>query len=97
MTRTELVRKMASKMGVEIRESKLWVTSIFDTLTEAIMNEDRVTLVNFGTFRRKIRSSKKRGDINTGEIIIDPAKTIVSFSPSDFLEQTIAERGSLIK
>lgn len=92
MNQSQFIRKVASEMDVSIPEAKLWVSTVFDALTEEIMSQDKVIIMNFGTFRRKIRAPLKRGDVkNKDKTIIIPQKTVVSFETSPFLENIAAE------
>ena len=79
-------------MGTSISEAKIWVSTIFDVLTDEIMSQDKVIIMNFGTFKRKKRAAIRRGDVkNPGETIEYPAKTIVTFETSPFLETKAVE------
>ena len=84
-------------MGADQLEAKRWVIAVFETLTDEVMVQDKINIMNFGTFKRKIRKPKKRLDCNTGLIVIDPSKTAVTFSPSDFLKYRVAEEAPLEK
>ena len=103
MTRSEFSRKVANHVKeqypdskVSYAEAKLWVSMVFDVLTEEILTEDRVTLINFGTFFRKLREPHKRGDLNNpGKTIVTPAKTVVTFIPSDYLEDRVTNEAPL--
>ena len=95
MTNSQFIREVASHMDVSIPEAKIWVSVIFDTLTDKIMSEDKVIILNFGTFKRKIRKPRRRGDINTGQVVTDPAKTVASFDPSGYLEYKVVEEAPL--
>ena len=95
MTRSEFSRKVAKKMQTDVVEAKLWVMVIFDTLSDEIMTHDKVNIMNFGTFKRKIKQPKRRMDCNTGEIVVDPEKTMVTFSPSEYLKYRAAEEAPL--
>lgn len=91
MTRNEFIRCVASELQTTIPETKFWVESIFEILADKILIEDKVIIKNFGTFKRKIRKPKKRWDCNEGRTVIDPERTAVVFSPSDFLEQQLED------
>lgn len=91
MTQSEFTEVVAKKANVSVAQAKEWVRIIFNTLAEEIMTEDKVYIWNFGTFKRKIRKPKRRGDINTGELVTDPPKTVVSFVPGEYLERKVAE------
>lgn len=95
MTRSEFSRVVAKKMQSSIVESRVWVEVIFDTLTEEIMSQDKVTIMKFGTFKRKLRKPKRRGDINTGKAVLDPARTLVSFIPSEYMAARVAKEAHL--
>ena len=91
MTQLEFTKKVAKNANVSAPQAKEWVQLIFNTLAEEIMTEDKVYIWNFGTFKRKVRKAKRRGDINTGELVTDPPKTVISFTPGEYLERMVAE------
>ena len=95
MTRLEFSRVVAKKMGTSVVEAKLWVSTVFDALTDEIMVQDKINIMNFGTFKRKIKQPKKRLDCNTGLVVTDPIKTVVTFAPSDVMRDRAAEEAPL--
>lgn len=87
MNQLQFAKKVASETGVSVSEAKSWISAIFNILTEQIMTQDRVVIMNFGTFRRKNRAPLIRGDLkNPGKKIEYPEKTVVCFDVSSYLE-----------
>lgn len=95
MNREQFARKVAKKTDVSICEARFWVENMFDILTEEIMINEKVTIMNFGTFKRKFRKECNRINISTKEMSVSPAKTAVVFKPSVYLSNKIAEEAPL--
>ena len=58
MTKVELVNAVAEKTGLSKKDSEKAVAAVFDTITEALVAGDSVSLVGFGKFEVKNRSEK---------------------------------------
>lgn len=80
MTRSELVEKIAAKMpNLTIRDIDNIVSVVFDKLTQALADGDRVELRGFGAF--SVRTRKPRIAINpkNKNKVEVPSKNIVHF------------------
>lgn len=76
MTKTELIAKVAEATELSKKDAEGAVNAIFDTISDALINGDKVSLVGFGTFLVKERSARKGRNPQTGaEIDIPASKT----------------------
>lgn len=57
------------------------IDSVFDTITEALMNGESVTLMGFGTFETVNRGERTYTDIRTHERKTSPASVVPKFRP----------------
>ncbi|CEN52800.1 MULTISPECIES: HU family DNA-binding protein [Capnocytophaga] len=81
MNKSELIRKVAERSEVSIKETSKIVEFLFQEISEGLKNED-VIIKDFGTFKKSIRKARKGRNPNTGEILNIPEKEVVSFKPS---------------
>ncbi len=80
MTKSELIERIAAKMpNLTIKDIENIVSVIFDKLTSALANGDRVEIRGFGAF--SIRTRKPRIAINpkNKNKVEVPSKNIVHF------------------
>ena len=55
MTKTELAAKVAESTGMTKKDSAAAVNAVFDEITKALVNGEKVQLVGFGSFDVKER------------------------------------------
>lgn len=76
MTKVELVREIADKAGITKKDAEKAVNAFAETVTEALKNGDKVSLVGFGTFEVSERAGRVGRNPQTGESIeIAPSKS----------------------
>ncbi len=85
MNKTEFVKLLARNMDTAAAVADKTLKTVFDTIGEAIAQEDNLTFVGFGTFKTTISKAKK---VRTprGEMVDVPGKRIVRFSPGTELK-----------
>ena len=98
MTRSEFARVVADKMkndypraGISYRDAKIWTVALIDCLSDMVLKEGRVTLLNFGTFETYTTKPHKRGDINSKSTVTDPPRVRLRFTASPELNKKVAE------
>lgn len=79
MNKKEFIKEYAERYKISIELSDHLCSSIFDLLSEVTKREDRVYIHRFGTFKRKLNKARNVRHPVTGEIIIIPPKSYVSF------------------
>ena len=89
MTKKEIVRTIAKRIGLSQEETKEVVQSTFDAIIDAIARQGRIELRNFGVFEMNIRSARKARNPRTGEQVDVPAKRVVKFKPGREMEDRI--------
>ena len=81
MTKSELIARLAEKNPtLYYRDLELLVNTIFDTITDALVNEKRVELRGFGAFSVRNRNARKGRNPRTGERIQTKNKRSCVFS-----------------
>ncbi len=79
MTKAELVAKFASEGGITKSEAEKAADGFVSTVSAALADGDKITLVGFGTFSVGIRSEREGRNPRTGEKITIPASKVVKF------------------
>jgi integration host factor subunit beta len=79
MTKRDMAKGIADETGLTRAQAHLIVQRVFDGITEALLNEGRLELRNFGVFEVKERRPRRARNPRTGEAIDVPAKRVVTF------------------
>ena len=90
MTKREIAQSIAQDLGltqVEVREA---VQKVFDAVLDALVEEGRVELRNFGVFQVKRRRPRRARNPRTGETLFVPERCVVTFKPGHILQQRLA-------
>ena len=91
MNKTELIAAVAEKSGMTKKDAEKALTAVVDTLTEALVKGDKVTLVGFGAFETKTREARIGRNPKTKETIEIPASTSVTFKASKTLKDAVSK------
>lgn len=90
MTKSELIQKLAeANPHLYLRDVERIVTTIFDEITGALANGDRVELRGFGAFSVKERGARTGRNPRTGEAVDVPAKYIPYFKTGKQLREKL--------
>ena len=80
MTKSELIARLAElNPSLYHRDLEQLVNTVFDAITEALENGDRVELRGFGAFSLRERKARFGRNPRTGEAVSVDAKTIPFF------------------
>ncbi len=90
MTKSNLINTVAQKAEVTKKESEKIISIILDTITETLINGDKVQLVGFGTFEVKVRKQRQGRNPSNGEPITIPESKIPSFKAGKALKDAVA-------
>lgn len=85
MNKTDLVNEIAEKAGLNKVAAKAALNACLEAIEQALVNEDKVQLIGFGTF--SVIEKPERVGINprTKEKLTIPARKIVKFKPAEEL------------
>ena len=91
MNKAEFVKLLAKNMGTSVTSADKTLKIIFETIGEAISQEDILAFVGFGTFKTSV--SKAR-DVKTprGTIAHVPEKRVIKFSAGADLKAKAASK-----
>ena len=86
VTRADLADSVYESVGLSRSESSNLVDSVFDIMTDAIVDEGSLKLSSFGSFFVRSKSERIGRNPKTGvEAVITPRK-VVTFKPSHVLK-----------
>ena len=88
MNKTDLVNEVAKVVNTK-KEAQAAVDCIFSTITDALKNNDTVTLVGFGTFKVNQRNARTGRNPGTGEEIKIKAKNVPKFVAGKALKDAV--------
>ena len=89
MNKTELVAAVAAKAELSKKDAEAAVKAVIDSVTEALVDGDKVALVGFGTFEVKTRAARTGKNPRTGEAISIPASKVPSFKAGAALKNAV--------
>ena len=81
MTKKDIVKLISNHLGLPQVKTKQVVQMTFDAVIDALQEEGRIELRNFGVFEVRRRAARKARNPRTGTEVEVPAKNIVTFKP----------------
>jgi len=90
LTKAELAELLFQKVGLNKREAKDMVESLFDEIRDTLARGEMVKLSGFGNFQLRDKPPRPGRNPKTGELIPIPARRVVTFHPSQKLRRTVA-------
>jgi len=88
MNKSDLVNKVSEVLSSK-KEAQAAVDHTIKAITEALSNNDSVTLIGFGTFKVVNRKARKGRNPQTGKEIDIPARNVPKFVPGKALKEAI--------
>jgi integration host factor beta subunit len=90
MTKSELVEKIMESNGfLNRKESELVVNIIFDSMTKALKDGDKVEIRGFGSFTVREREAREARNPKNGEIVKISAKRTPFFKTGKELKERV--------
>ncbi len=91
MTKAELITKVAESAGLAKKDADKAVNAVFDSISNALKEGDKVQLVGFGTFVAKDRPERTCINPATKKKITVKATRVPSFKAGKALKDIVAE------
>jgi DNA-binding protein HU-beta len=85
MNKTDLTNEIAAKAGLTKVQAKAAMDACFESISQALVNEDKVALIGFGTFQVVEKGERTGINPQTKEKITIPARKVVKFKPAEGL------------
>ncbi|AOZ91377.1 HU family DNA-binding protein [Paenibacillus crassostreae] len=89
MNKSELISQVAETSELSKKDATKAVDAVFEAISVALQNGDKVQLVGFGNFEVRERSARKGRNPQTGEEIEIAASKIPAFKPGKALKDGI--------
>ena len=89
MNKTELIAAVAKAAKLSKKDSESAITAALDTITEALVNGEKVVLVGFGTFEVRERAARIGRNPSTKEEIKIPASKAPAFKAGKSLKDKV--------
>jgi DNA-binding protein HU-beta len=91
VNKAELVAKVAERSGLTKKDSEKAVSSVFETIEDALAKGDKVSLVGFGTFERRVRQAREGRNPQTGAVVKIKATKAPVFKAGKALKDRVNE------
>jgi integration host factor subunit beta len=91
VTKKEIVRTISEEIGLTQLQTKEIVQKTFDAIVEALVEQRRIELRNFGVFEVRRRAPRKARNPRTGDKVFVPEKFVVTFKPGKEMEERVKE------
>ncbi|MDI9498058.1 MAG: HU family DNA-binding protein [Bacillota bacterium] len=89
MNKSELVDQVAKRTKLSKKDTDTVISAMLDTITEALMRDEKVVLVGFGTFETRMRAERIGRNPATKEEIRIPASKAPAFKPGKGLKDKV--------
>ncbi len=89
MNKTELVEAVAKSSGLSKVDANKAVDAVFDSVTNALVAGDKVTLIGFGTFETRERAARTGRNPRTGEELQIAASKTPAFKAGKKLKDAV--------
>lgn len=90
MTKAELINAVAEKTGLTKKDSDKAVNAVLDSITEALAEGEKVSLVGFGAFEVRYRAARNGINPRTKEPMPIPASNLPTFRAGKTLKEAVA-------
>ena len=89
MNKSELIAEVAEKTGLTKKDAEAAVKAVTDTITDAMIQGDKVQLVGFGTFEVRECAARFGRDPRTGESMEIAASKAPAFKAGQGLKDAV--------
>lgn len=89
MNKTELVDAVASKADLSKSDATRAIDALIDSVTDALKQGDKVSLVGFGVFSVRERAARQGRNPKTGQSIQIPAGKTPGFKAGKALKDAV--------
>ena len=89
LTKSDIVKDLNNKIGLNKREAKELVDSFFDNIKKLLSQGHEVKLSGFGNFQLKDKSSRPGRNPRTGEDVEITARRVVTFKSGQKLKESV--------
>lgn len=88
MNKTELIKDIARRTGFAKKDIKKMLQEFENSVVTALHNDEKVTMLGFGTFKTTERNPRKGRNPKTGAELLIPAHTAPVFKFSGSIKKS---------
>lgn len=85
MNKTDLINEIAAKANLNKVDAKKALEATLESISQALVNNDKVQLIGFGTFSMVDKPERSGINPRTKEKITIAARKVCKFKPADML------------
>lgn len=89
MNKSELVANVAEVAELTKKDAEKAVNAVFASVQKALVEDDKVQIIGFGTFEVRTRAARKGRNPQTGETIEIPASKNPVFKAGKALKEAV--------
>lgn len=89
MTKADLVNIIAEKGEYSKKDAEKALSTVIDSITEALSQGEKISLVGFGTFEVRDRAAKEAINPLTKQPVHVPAKKVPAFKAGKALKEAV--------
>lgn len=91
LLKSDLIQKVADKLGASVpkKDVESAVNEIFDAMTTAMCEGDRIEIRGFGSFTLRLRKARDGRNPRTGQRVNVPSKRVPHFTVGKELKERI--------
>lgn len=89
MNKTELINAVAAKSELSKKDAGKALDAVLDSVTEALKQGDKVTLIGFGNFEVRERAARTGRNPQTGAALKIAATKVPAFKPGKALKDAV--------
>lgn len=92
MTKTEMIKKLSEKTGIQKKEVKKVIEALFrpgkGIISITLKEGDKITISGFGTFYHRERSARNARNPKNGKQVTVPKRIYPAFKPAKTLKNS---------
>lgn len=90
MNKKTMKDNVALDLGITKKDAGLAIDGVVEAFKDGILEDGKVTIVGFGSFRTMARKARTARNPKTGEPVEVPAKMVLKFTPAKSLKDGVA-------
>lgn len=91
MNKSELITEVVARSGLPRKDAESAVAAVFEAMTAALVEKEKIQILGFGTFEAKYRNERMGRNPNTKEEMLIPASYAPTFKAGKTLKDLVNE------
>ena len=93
----DLAQSLAAKRKMQRKDAEVFLKAFFETVSDGILQDKIVKIKGLGTFKMIDVQDRESVNVNTGERIVIPGHSKISFTPDTELKDEVNKPFALSK